>query len=282
MERTVGCGVAVAVLAAFVFPLQTSSQTTQPVPSGPAAVPAPSPAQIPQAAPVPPQTASTRQVSWKLLLPNLLDDQKYLWSFPGRLAQGQNWIGTTAVLGVAGGLQALDPIAGEYFRQTATFHSFNNIFTSKATAIGTIVAPLTLYGVGLIHKDSRMQQTALFAGEAVADAEILATVMKSSTRRLRPADVPVHGNYWDTWFESHGSVLRGNGSFPSGHTIAAFSVATVVASRYRNRRWVPYVSYGLASLVGFSRLTLSSHFASDVFMGAALGYSTSRFAVLRQ
>ena len=31
-----------------------------------------------------------------------------------------------------------------------------------------------------------------------------------------------------------------------------------------------------------SRLTLSSHFAADVFMGAALGYTTSRFAVLRQ
>jgi membrane-associated phospholipid phosphatase len=221
-------------------------------------------------------------VSWKLLLPNLLDDQKYLWSFPARLAQGQNWIGTTAVLGVTGGLQALDPIEGAYFRQTTSFHSFNNIFTSNATAIGTIVAPLTLYGVGFIRKDSRMQQTALFAGEAVADAEILATVLKSSTKRLRPADVPLHGNYWDTWFESNGSILRGAGSFPSGHTIAAFSVATVVASRYGNRRWVPYVSYGLATLVGFSRLTLSSHFAADVFMGAALGYTTSRFAVLRQ
>lgn len=127
-----------------------------------------------------------------------------------------------------------------------------------------------------------MQQTALFAGEAVVDAEVLTTVLKDSTRRLRPADVPMHGNYWDTWFESGGSFVGGKGSFPSGHTIAAFAIATVVARRYGNRRWVPYVSYGLATVVGFSRLTLSSHFATDVFMGAALGYSTSRFAVLRQ
>jgi len=31
-----------------------------------------------------------------------------------------------------------------------------------------------------------------------------------------------------------------------------------------------------------SRMTLSAHFASDVFMGGALGYSIGRFAVLRE
>ena len=42
------------------------------------------------------------------------------------------------------------------------------------------------------------------------------------------------------------------------------------------------MSYGIAALVGFSRLTLSAHFVSDVFVGGALGYSVSRFAVLQQ
>ena len=69
---------------------------------------------------------------------------------------------------------------------------------------------------------------------------------------------------------------------PSGHAIAAFSVATIVARRYGNHKWVPYASYGVAALVGFSRLTLSAHFVSDVFVGGALGYSVSRFAVLQQ
>jgi membrane-associated phospholipid phosphatase len=64
--------------------------------------------------------------------------------------------------------------------------------------------------------------------------------------------------------------------------MAAFSLATVVARRYGKHRWVPYTAYGLAALVGFSRITLSAHFLSDVFMGGALGYSISRFAVLRQ
>lgn len=127
-----------------------------------------------------------------------------------------------------------------------------------------------------------MKQTALFAGEAVADAEILTTVLKDATKRVRPAGFPAQANLWDSWFESSGSLFRGDGSFPSGHTIAAFSVATVIARRYRNHRWVPYVAYAAAALVGFSRLSLSAHFLSDVFMGAALGYSISRFTVLRQ
>jgi membrane-associated phospholipid phosphatase len=91
------------------------------------------------------------------------------------------------------------------------------------------------------------------------------------------------GNFSDTWFDSKGSVLNSRGGMPSGHSIAAFSVATVVARRYgKQHKWVPPVSYGLAALVGFSRVSTSAHFVSDVFVGAALGYSISRFAVLRQ
>ena len=110
----------------------------------------------------------------------------------------------------------------------------------------------------------------------------MTTVFKDVDRRERPAAIGTSGNYSDTWFDSHGSLLRGNGSFPSGHTIAAFSVATVVARRYPHHRWLPFVAYGLASVVAFSRVSLSAHFVSDVFFGGALGYSISRFAVLRQ
>ena len=154
------------------------------------------------------------------------------------------------------GLVALDQTEGSYFRGTSSFHGFNSIFSSNATMIGTIVAPTSLYAAGFIRKDSRMTATALLAGEGVADAEILTTVLKDATKRVRPAGIQPKGNFSDSWFESSGSLLRGNGSFPSGHTIAAFSVATVVARRYGNHRWVPYIAYAGAAAVGFSRLSL--------------------------
>ena len=275
--------VALMVLSTLAIPSQAAGQAAEPDQTPPADSPAsdspqaPAPPSVSQPAP-----AVDRPVSLKLLLPNLLSDQERIWSFPTRLVHGQSWIPTVAVLGTTAGLLALDPIEGSYFRRTAAFQGFNNTFTSNATSIGMIVAPVSLYAVGLIRKDSKMQHTALLAGEAVADAEILTTVLKDATKRVRPAAIPQHANFSDSWFESSGSFLRGHGSFPSGHTIAAFSIATVVARRYGNHRWVPYAAYGMAALVGFSRLSLSAHFLSDVFVGGALGYSISRFTVLRQ
>jgi membrane-associated phospholipid phosphatase len=193
------------------------------------------------------------------------------------------WIPAAAIVGVTAGLVALDPKTASYFRRTSSFDGFNSAFSGNATSMGILVAPLSIYAAGLIRKDSKMQGTALLAGEAVANAEILTTVMKDIDRRLRPSDIAPNGDFSDSWFQDNKRYLRSNGSFPSGHTIAAFSVATIIARRYGTRhRWVPYVAYGSAALVGFSRMTLSAHFPSDVFMGAALGYSISRFTVLRE
>jgi len=230
---------------------------------------------------VPPDQDPGRNVSWRTLAPNLASDQKAIWLSPLKLKERKYWIPTAVVLGATAGLIALDPVAARYFRESSSYGGFNRVFSGKNTALGTLIAPLSLYGIGLIQKDSKMKKTALFAGEAVANAEILTTVMKDLDRRVRPIAVPVNGNYSDTWFEDSTGKLRSNGSFPSGHTIAAFSVATIISRRYGNHRWVPYVAYGGAALVGFSRMTLSSHFASDVFVGGVLGYSISRFAVLR-
>ena len=239
------------------------------------------PGQVQGPPPADPQT--DRPVSWKKLVPNLASDEKQMWTFPRKLGQRKVWVPAAAIVGVTAGLVALDPKTAPYFRRTTSFDGFNSVFSSKATSTGILVAPISIYAAGLIRKDSKMQSTALLAGEAVANAEILTTAMKDIDRRLRPSDIPPYGDFSDSWFQDNKRYLRSNGSFPSGHTIAAFSVATVVARRYgTHHRWVPYVAYGSAALVGFSRMTLSAHFPSDVFMGAALGYSISRFIVLRE
>ncbi len=230
----------------------------------------------------PPADEVTREVSWKKIIPNLASDQKNIWLFPLRAAKGKYLWPTLAVMGTTAALIALDPHDAPYFRKTSAFGDFNSVFSGNNTALGTVVAPAALYVSGLISKDKKMQRTALLAGEALADSEVVATVMKDIDRRLRPAAIsPNGGNFTDTWFKDT-RYLRSNGSFPSGHTIAAFAIATVIARQYRNHRWVPYVAYGGAALVGFSRVSLQSHFVSDVFMGGALGYSIARFTVLRQ
>ena len=121
---------------------------------------------------------------------NVIADQKQIWSFPARLMQGQYWMPTAAVLGTTAGLVFLDPSEAGYFRRTPTFHGFKNIFTGNATAIGIGAAPASLYAIGLIRRDSKMQHTALLAGEALVNTAILQTVLKNATRRVKPARFP--------------------------------------------------------------------------------------------
>jgi membrane-associated phospholipid phosphatase len=221
-----------------------------------------------------------RPINWKSIVPDVYHDQKNIWTFPGKLVRGEDWKPTLVFAVILGGLVAADPHASPYFRNNSNFSGFNRRLSGTNTAIGTALVPAAFYALGLVRKDSYATHTALLAGESVADAEILAWVLKNATGRVRPSAVPPGGNYSDTWFETYQPPLRADGSFPSGHAIAAFSVATVFAQRYRDHRWVPWVAYGAATLVGVSRVTLQAHFPSDVFVGAAFGYLISRFIVM--
>ncbi len=224
-------------------------------------------------------SAGERAVSLKELVPNILCDQKLIWTFPLRLGRGEDLVPTIAIGGTVAGLIAIDQTDTGYFRRTNEFGGFNKIFSSRNTALATVLVPSAFYVTSLIRHDSYGQNTSLLVGEAVADSEIVSTVLKEATQRLRPADIRPHGNFADSWTEGKGWTA--SGGFPSGHEIAAFSVATIFARRYTTHRWVPYVAYGAAALVGLSRITTSAHFPSDVFVGAALGYAISRFTVLQ-
>jgi len=222
-----------------------------------------------------------RDVSWGTLPRDFLQDQKDVWLFPVRLAEGRHWLPSLAVTSVTAGLIAADPHDTPYFRRTARFEGFNDVFSGRNTSAIMAGVPSAFLVVGYLRHDSYTQKTALLAGEAYADSAIVDVVMKMTTRRLRPSDVAPNGNFSDTFFNSHRGFSGISTSFPSGHAAAAFSIATVFAHRYRQHRWVPWVVYGVASTIGFSRLTTQAHFPSDVFLGAALGYSIAKFDVLR-
>jgi membrane-associated phospholipid phosphatase len=138
-----------------------------------------------------------------------------------------------------------------------------------------LALPAAFYGVSLLKHSSYGETTAVLAAESVLDAQVVTLVSKRLTGRLSPADIPPNGNFSDTWFKTR------QGSFPSSHSSTAFALATVLSERYQSHKWVPYVAYSSAALIGFSTLTQSGHHPSDVFVGAALGYAISRFVVLR-
>src|SRR4051812_15617338 len=113
-------------------------------------------------------TNSRGVVSWRRIAPNILHDQKEVWLFPTKVAEGQHLLPVFMVTGVTGGFLAGDPYDAPYFRRTSTFSGFNRAFSGTHTNMGTLIAPLAFYGVGLIRKSAYEQRTALLAGEAVA------------------------------------------------------------------------------------------------------------------
>jgi len=221
-----------------------------------------------------------REVTWRSLPKDFLHDQKGIWTFPLRLAKGQHWAPTLAITGVTAGLIVADPHVMPYFQShQRNLDDVNDVFDSYITTGEVIAVPAGLMVAGYLRGDQYQVSTALLSGEAYADSAIVDLAIKAVTRRKRPSDVRPGQSFNDTFFSGGKSPFRGS-SFPSGHAAGVFSVATVVASRYQHHRWIPMLAYGFASVISFSRVTTSSHFPSDVFLGAALGYTISRYQVL--
>jgi membrane-associated phospholipid phosphatase len=222
-----------------------------------------------------------RETTWRSLPRDFLEDQKAIWSFPAQLAEGHHWAPTLAIAGATAGLIVADPHVMPYFRSHArNLDDVNDVFDSLITTAEVIAVPTSLLIAGYARQDSYQVSTALLAGEAYADTAVVDLAAKAVTRRMRPSDVPPGAPFDDTFFSGGKSPFKGS-SFPSGHAAGVFSVATVVATRYKNHPWVPWLAYSFATAISFSRVTTMSHFPSDVFLGAALGYTITRYQVLR-
>lgn len=229
-----------------------------------------------------PERANERVVTWKSLPGDFLHDQKDIWGvFPNQMAHGRHWVPVLAVSGITAGLIFADPHVMPYFRSHAkNIDKAKDVF-DPLIATGYIVAmPAGLLAAGYMRHDNYQVSTGLLGALAYGDSVIPNLVIKAITRRERPSDIPTGGSYEGTFFNGGKSPLKGS-SFPSGHATAAFSVATVVAYRYRNHKWVPWAAYGLATAIGLSRIANEAHFPSDVFLGSAIGYSVARFQTVR-
>jgi membrane-associated phospholipid phosphatase len=222
----------------------------------------------------------TREETLRTLPRDFFHDQKQIWLFPTQLAKGKHWVPTVAIVGITAGLIVADPHSMPYFRShQRNWDDFNDTFNSYLTTGEIIAVPASLLAAGYKRHDDYQVSTAWLAGEAYADGAVVDLVIKAVTRRQRPSDVLATGNFSDTFFNGGKSPFKGS-SFPSGHSVGVFSVATTVAERYRRHKWVPFLAYGFATVISASRVTTLSHFPSDVFLGAALGYTIARYQVL--
>lgn len=70
-------------------------------------------------------------------------------------------------------------------------------------------------------------------------------------------------------------------SFPSGHTMTAFTSATILHKEYGKRSpWFSIGGYACATAVGISRVLNNKHWASDVLAGAGFGIAAGEIGYL--
>lgn len=128
----------------------------------------------------------------------------------------------------------------------------------------SIIVMSGLFTYGLVFKNQKCQSTGLLAFESFVMASLVTRVPKTLIGRERPDNWQGHGPY------TFNGPFGGN-SFPSGHTTASFAVASVIATQFRDIKWVPYASYGIATMAGLSRVYDNKHWFTDVVAGATVG-----------
>jgi membrane-associated phospholipid phosphatase len=211
-----------------------------------------------------------------------------MWSAPFRL----DWKGCAVLSSVligAGLLVANDEGIYENVKRFQARHPWVDEVSPAASMLGDFGVDCGIAGLfalgGLVLKDRKARDTGLMALETLLHTGVLVQVVKHIAGRQRP-QVENGIDYWHgpaglTKRYSQGSFSRYD-SFFSGHTVSAWSLATVIAENYKEHAWVPVACYGLATLVGLSRLTEDAHWLSDVFIGAAIGYTVGRMVVRNQ
>lgn len=122
---------------------------------------------------------------------------------------------------------------------------------------------------GRAFSDEKLQRVSLLAAESFLAANGIGTVGKYVAGRSRPYT----GESKATFHPFNFKTART--SFPSGHSVSAFSVASVYAASYDSLA-VKAAAYGLAGAVALQRVYSDKHWASDVFFGAALGTAMGR------
>ena len=157
----------------------------------------------------------------------------------------------------------------------------NQLFQNLSTDVRVIAVPgaaligTSLYVIGRLGHWHNVADLGLHGEEAILVGDIVNDAIKWTAGRARPyvsSDTSPHD------FQFMRGFRKGTdySSFPSGHALIAFAVASAVsneASRWwpQSRWYVGTLMYGGATAVAMSRLYNNKHWASDVIMAAGIG-----------
>jgi membrane-associated phospholipid phosphatase len=216
------------------------------------------------------------------LFKRVATDQKFLLTrwVPHEFKEPQFVCALGAGLAIAIQSGSRENGAGDVGLQNGIVNASGPVATSTArvfAAMGEVAVAASLIGITYLsarraHND-RLSEASSLAAESFVDAGIWVTVLKAAAARVRPEYDNANR------FFQYGAAQ--NNSFPSGHAMCSFSVAAVFAGVYKEKKWVPWLSYGLATMISASRVVLGRHYPGDVIVGGVLGASIGRGVIFR-
>ena len=194
----------------------------------------------------------------------ILVDQYKIWTSPFHTSRSQAkwwviWGGTV------GGLIAADRYIQRAAPDNATLVRVGNDASYLGEVYTLIPIGAGMYFLGTRLGRDHLRETGLLSIEALADAGLVDLVLKSALGRERPYQGNGNGAFQQ-------SPNRINSSFPSGHTISTFAMASVVAHEYPHHWWVTAMIYGYGAGVAVARLAADKHFPGDVVAGGVMGW----------
>lgn len=142
-------------------------------------------------------------------------------------------------------------------------------FGNIAGREGILPVAAGAYFMGAVLKNGKLKQVGMFTITTAIATSIVTEVFKKNFTRVRP-------NGTDDPYEF---FTEENYSFFSGHTSAAFSLATVIAEVYKDKPVIPYLAYGAAALTAYARMYDNKHWPSDVLMGAIAGHLITKILI---
>lgn len=217
-----------------------------------------------------PQSQAGDQVSIANTPKHILKDQLAIWTSPARLNDSNALGPVVLVLATAAAITADHQVMSEKVPVNASLNN-HAVTASNGLLGGFVAAPVILYGLGHIRHDNHASETGILAGEAMVDSLGVDEVMKLVSQRERPALDGSKGKFFQT-------SVGLDSSFPSTHSMIAWTSAAVMASEYDGL--LPRIAiYGLATGVSAARVLGREHFPSDVIVGSGVGWMIGRYVV---
>ena len=199
---------------------------------------------------------------------NLLKDQVAIWTSPFRLRTSNVAGPVVLVLATTVAITTDPQVMASSRLEDAALNSHAD--TASQGLLGAFVAmPVGLYALGRLGHRPQAEETGILGGEAMVDSLAVNEVMKVVAGRERPTVDSAKGKFFQ-------SGVGTGSSFPSNHSILAWSSAAVLASEYPGPL-NDIAIYGLATGVSVTRVLARQHFPSDVLVGSAVGWMIGRY-----